>query len=80
MERFIGYIVSFLVLAGMGLGLPQWFAWRRSLVDRWPGERKDAEHPESGRKRSLLSGPPLAEALIDCNAGVAMTTNPSRGT
>ena len=44
MERFIGYIVSFLVLAGMGLGLPQWFAWRRSLVDRWPGEPKDAGH------------------------------------
>jgi hypothetical protein len=43
-ERFIGYIVSFLVLAGMGLGLPQWFEWRRSLVERWPGERKDAGH------------------------------------
>jgi hypothetical protein len=23
-ERFTGYIVSFVVLAGMGLGLPRW--------------------------------------------------------
>ena len=40
-ERFIGYIVllagyivSFAVIAGMGLGLPRWFEWRRSLVNR----------------------------------------------
>jgi hypothetical protein len=33
-ERFIGYIVSFVVLAGMGFGLPRWFQWRRSLVNR----------------------------------------------
>ena len=41
-ERFIGYIVSFAVIAGMGFGLPRWFEWRRSLVNRWPGERRDA--------------------------------------
>jgi hypothetical protein len=34
MEQFIGYIVSFAVIAGMGLALPRWFEWRRSLVNR----------------------------------------------
>jgi len=43
-ERFIGYIVSVVVLAAMGAGLPRWFAWRRALVDRWPGGRKEAGH------------------------------------
>jgi hypothetical protein len=42
-ERFIGYIVSFVVLAGMGWGLPRWFEWRRSLVSRW-ADHKDAGH------------------------------------
>lgn len=36
-ERFIGYIVSFAVVAGMGWVLPRWFAWRRSLVDGMAG-------------------------------------------
>jgi hypothetical protein len=43
-ERFIAYIVSVAVIAGMGVGLPRWFAWRRSLVERWPGEPKDTAH------------------------------------
>lgn len=43
-ERFIGYIVSFLVLAGMGFGLPRWFEWRRSLVNRLLGEPEEAGH------------------------------------
>jgi len=43
-ERFIGYIVSFAVIAGMGWGLPRWFRWRRSLVTRWPGDHEDATH------------------------------------
>ena len=43
-ERIIGYIVSFVVIAGMGVGLPRWFEWRRSLISRWPGERRDAGH------------------------------------
>lgn len=43
-ERVIGYIVSIAVIAGMGWGMPRWFAWRRSLVDRWPGEREGAVH------------------------------------
>lgn len=43
-ERFIGYIVSFLVLAGMGFGRPRWFEWRRSLVNRLLGEPEDAGH------------------------------------
>ena len=34
MERFIGYVVTLMVVAGMGLGLPRWFEWRRSLVNR----------------------------------------------
>jgi hypothetical protein len=33
-ERVIGYIVSFVVLAGMGFVLPRWFEWRRSLISR----------------------------------------------
>ena len=43
-ERFIGYIVTFMVIAGMGLVLPRWFEWRRSLVNRWPVEPTDAGH------------------------------------
>jgi hypothetical protein len=33
-EHFIGYIVPLVVLMGMAFGLPRWFAWRRSLVNR----------------------------------------------
>ena len=40
MKQFIGYIVTLMVVAGMGLGLPRWFEWRRGLVDRWPSERE----------------------------------------
>ena len=43
-ERFIAYIVSFVVLAGMGFGLPRWFEWRRSLVNRRLGELEEAGH------------------------------------
>lgn len=43
-ERFIGYIVTFMVIGGMGLVLPRWFEWRRSLVTRWPNEQKDTGH------------------------------------
>jgi len=41
--RFIGYTLSFVVLAGTGVGLPLWFEWRRSLL-RSAGERKEAVH------------------------------------
>jgi hypothetical protein len=37
-ERCVGYIVPLAVLAGMGFGLPRWFEWRRSLVNRLQGE------------------------------------------
>jgi hypothetical protein len=43
-ERFIGFIVSFVVLAGMGFGLPRWFEWRRSLITQLQRDRKDAGH------------------------------------
>jgi hypothetical protein len=43
-ERFIGYIVSFAVIAGIGFGLACWFEWRRSFVTRGPGKRRDAGH------------------------------------
>jgi hypothetical protein len=43
-ERLIGYIVSFAVIAGMGFGLPRWFEWRRSLINRVSRERGDAGH------------------------------------
>jgi hypothetical protein len=43
-ERFIGYIVSFVVLAAMGWGLPRWFEWRRSLFTGGPRLRKDVPH------------------------------------
>jgi hypothetical protein len=43
-ERFIGYIVSFVVLAGMGFGLPRWFGRRRSFVNRLLGEPEEAGH------------------------------------
>jgi hypothetical protein len=42
MERLIGYISSFAVIAGIGMALSQWFEWRRALVDRWSGERRGA--------------------------------------
>ena len=38
-EQFIGYIVTLMVTVGMGFVLPRWFEWRRSLINRWPGER-----------------------------------------
>ncbi len=44
MKRFIGYIVTFAVMTGMGVALPRWFEWRRSLIDRLLGERGDAAH------------------------------------
>jgi hypothetical protein len=43
-ERFTGYIVTFMVIAGMGWVLPRWFEWRRSLLNRWPDEGRDAGH------------------------------------
>jgi hypothetical protein len=43
-ERFIGYIVTFVVLAGMGFGLPRWFAWRRALINQLQREQKGADH------------------------------------
>lgn len=43
MERVIGYIVSFVVIAVMGIGVPRWFEWRRALVNRW-AEAGDAGH------------------------------------
>ena len=43
-EPFIWYIVSFVVLARMGFGLPRWFEWRRSLVNRLLGEPEEAGH------------------------------------
>ena len=43
-ERFIGYVVSFVVLAAMGFGLPQWFKWRRSLVNRLQGQPEEVSH------------------------------------
>jgi hypothetical protein len=43
-ERFIGYIVTFGVLAGMGFGLPRWFAWRQSLINRLQQQPEDLGH------------------------------------
>jgi hypothetical protein len=43
-ERLIGYLVSLAVLAGMGIVLPRWFEWRRSLINGLPRERKGAGH------------------------------------
>ena len=43
-ERLIGYIVSFAVIAGMGFGLPLWFEWRRSLVNPVAREDEDTGH------------------------------------
>jgi hypothetical protein len=43
-ERFIGYIVAFAVIAGMGFGLPRWFEWRRSLVNRVSREQENVDH------------------------------------
>ena len=43
-ERLIGYIVTFAVMAGMGVALPRWFEWRRVLIDRLLRERKGAAH------------------------------------
>jgi hypothetical protein len=44
MERFIEYIVTFAVLAGMGFGLPRWFEWRRSLINRLQQQPEDVGH------------------------------------
>jgi hypothetical protein len=44
MERFIGYIVTFGALMGMGFGLPRWFEWRRSLFNDVRREGEHARH------------------------------------
>jgi hypothetical protein len=44
MEGFIGYIVTFGVLAVIGIGLPRWFEWRRSLINRLPQQAEDVGH------------------------------------
>jgi hypothetical protein len=44
MDRFIGYVVTFAVMAGAGVALPRWFAWRRALIERWLGGPEDAAH------------------------------------
>jgi hypothetical protein len=31
---FIAFIVLFVVILGIGVGLPRWFEWRRSLFNR----------------------------------------------
>ena len=55
-ERIIGYIVSFVVLAGMGWGLSQWFEWRRSLINQLQRDRKDArQSPRTGTSVSETS-------------------------
>jgi hypothetical protein len=43
-EKFIGYIVTFAVLTGMGVALPRWLKWRRSLIDRLLGAGTDTAH------------------------------------
>lgn len=43
-ERVIGYIVTVGVLLGMGVGLPRWFQWRRSLIDRVLQRPEDVGH------------------------------------
>lgn len=44
MEKLIGYVVTFAVLTGMGVALPRWLEWRRSLIDRLLGDGKDTAH------------------------------------
>ena len=39
-ERFIGYILSSVVVAGRGFVLTRWFEWRRELVNRLQGGRE----------------------------------------
>lgn len=43
-ERFIGYILSSELVAGIGFGLPRWFEWRRSLVNRLQGGPEAVSH------------------------------------
>jgi hypothetical protein len=43
-EHFIGYVVSLVVLVGMGFGLPRWFEWRRSLVNRLQDQPDEGSH------------------------------------
>lgn len=44
MEKFIGYVVTFAVMAGMGVALPRWFEWRRMLIERLTGTREETAH------------------------------------
>ena len=44
MEKFIGYFVTFAVLGGMGVALPRWLEWRRSLIERLLAAGKDTAH------------------------------------
>ena len=30
-DQLIGYVLSFVLLGGIGWGLPRWFGWRKSL-------------------------------------------------
>ena len=44
MEKFIGYVVTFAVMAGMGVALPRWFEWRRMLIERLAGAGEETGH------------------------------------
>jgi hypothetical protein len=43
-EKFIGYVVTFAVMAGMGVSLPRWFEWRRMLIERLAGAQEEARN------------------------------------
>jgi hypothetical protein len=44
MERVVEYVLAFALLAAAGFGLPRWFEWRRSLVNRLQQQPEDVGH------------------------------------
>jgi hypothetical protein len=51
-ERFIGFVVPFAALLGMGFGFSRWFEWRRSLFRRVGIERTAAGHASRLKRES----------------------------
>ena len=43
-EHITGYIVSLVVIVGIGWVLPRWFGWRRAMRRRWLDATKDSGH------------------------------------
>jgi hypothetical protein len=55
-EQVIGYVSSLVVIVAAGIGLPRWFAWRRSLQSRLSVQ---SETPAMSDPRGVTAGASL---------------------